>query len=242
MSILSNVKVQASSIFSTVKETPFAKGVKNVLVEDNLVGRSQSKVMGEIDEASKNLIDSAPELYNKTSEFIQSQTGMKMDSTLSDISKDNIKKMSGANLDKSVDSSLLSAIDKRFKNSPEMLAKQRNTIVQNATAKAAVLGTPLDEGSMNSLLTESAREVDAKMSTMTPLNMAKEYYGKPITSAIDSIQSNGINEEGLRHLGVASARVAATGAVLGAGIGAIDVTAGVTTTAINKLKGNSYER
>ena len=240
--MLSNVKVQANKLFSVLKDTPVAKGLGSALKEENLVRNAQTKILSQIEAESRNIIDSAPKIYDETSAFIEKQTGVKATSKMSDISKSNIEKMSNVNLDESVNDTLLSVLDKRFKNSPEMLARQRQAVVQNATSKAATLGSSIDSEGINSLLTESAREVDAKMASMTPMYMAKEYYGKPISETINSIQSNSLSEDSLLHFGKATARIAGTGAVLGVGVGAVNVATGVTTTAINKLKGDSYER
>lgn len=241
--MFSNIKVQANSIFSALKDTPVAKGLGSVLKEDNLVKNAQTQILSKIENESRNIIESAPKLYDETSAFIEKQTGIKSTSKMSDISKNNIEKVSNANVDETVNDTLLSVLDKRFKNSSELYARQRQAVVQDATSKAATLGKPIDSSTISSLLSESTREVDAKMASMTPVYMAKEYYGKPISASIGSIQNNGLlHEDSLRHLGKATARVVGTGAVIGAGTGVANVTAGVTTSAINKLKGDNYER
>lgn len=241
MSILSNIKAQANISLYALKKTPIAKGTKSLLYEKNLVKNSRKEVLD-------NLI-TTDSSRSKALQSLKNENIMPEDVYNSYIK--NISKVNKDSLDYIKDEGLKSSLSSRFKNDKEMLNLQSEAILSrakdNINSRLKSTNGVLKEATENdieSLVNESARHVDGKLALMTPLEMAKRYYGGPISNTISAFSSNSPNK--YRHLvhNTASlgARVGATGVAVGAISTGINTTKSAINYTTNKIGGNDDER
>lgn len=242
MSILSNAKAQMNKVYAGAKQTPLAKGIKNVLYEENLKKNAQTKILTDIYKENKHKASILPDLQKATDADVKDTLGMAGEG-LSDIAKANMKKISDVGIDSIEEGNFKKFLNGRFKDDEIARELQNRAIINKAKVKSVQEGitsipaSPINNKQASSFILDAAREVDGQVSFMTPFGMAKEYYGKPLTGAVNNIKSEDY-KGALKNVGIAGARVGATaGAVAGAGA-VVHGTASVTSSAFNRLRGN----
>lgn len=242
MSILSNAKAQMNKMYVGAKQAPLAKGIKNVLYEENLKKNTQTKILTDIYKENKHKASILPDLQKATDADVKDTLGMAGEG-LSGIAKANMKKVSDVGIDSIEEGNFKKFLNGRFKDDEIARELQNRAIINKAKVKSVQEGitsipaSPINNKQASSFILDAAREVDGQVSFMTPLGMAKEYYGKPLTGAVDKLRAEDYSGA-LKNVGVAGARVGATaGAVAGAGALAHGA-ASVTSSAFNRLRGN----
>lgn len=239
MSILSNAKAQMNKVYKGAKQTPIAKGIKNVLYEENLKKNAQTKILTNIYKENKQKASLMPDLYKDSRQFAKEVTGSDS-GDLSKIVQSNMDKISEVGVDSIEEGDFKKFLNGRFKNDDIATELQNRAIINKAkvnSVEEGVRSIPIDDKKASSIISDAAREVDGQVSFMTPFSMAKEYYGKPLTGAINNLKVDDY-KGALKNVGVAGARVGATAGVV-AGTGAlVHGTASVTSSAFNRLRGN----
>lgn len=241
MSIFSNAKAQASKLYTGAKQVPTVKGLKGILYEEGLKTKAQTKILNDINKESKNFIDILPSAYQDGREFAKGTVGADGGSIYGNVkaSMDKVEKLGIGSLE---EGNLKKFLNGRFKNNEDLLNLQNEAIINKAKVNSVIDGNTLkviDDNKAKSAIHQSASEVDGQLAFMTPISMAKEYYGKPISNAIGNIGGKEYTEA-LKDVGVAGARV---GASAGALVGATSLASGVastTATAFDRLNNNNY--
>lgn len=246
-----NVKAQASKLFNNVKDTPIAKGIKDVLYVDGLFTNAKMKAFNDMnDKAVKgiNFIKNGSLEDVSVGDFtINGSNGDEVfgafKAKMAEVDKMNPLDVENENLRRSIEKSM--AKDK------ELGRAHRETIL-NVAKDNLVNGSAPKGETMQDLLTRSTREVNGGATIMTPINAAKEYYGTPFSSVVSGIENSDWNGA-LKSAGVLGGRVTAsafavggtamlaTGAVNVAG-SAVKGTVNMAKSGIDRMRGNEYER
>lgn len=237
MSVLSNAKAQMNKIYNGAKQTPIAKGLKGVLYEENLVKKSQTKILGDIYKENKKTAGLMPSLYKDVKTDIKNNLGM--DGNMSDIVKANMDKISEVGVDSIEDGNFKKFLNGRFKDDDIAIKLQNRAIVNKAKVNSVQDGVNglIGKKEASSFILDAAKEVDGQVAFMTPFTMANEYYGKPMSKAIDKVKA-GDYKGAFKNAGVAGARVGVSAGVV-AGTGAIaHGTANITSNAFNRIREN----
>ena len=231
-----NIKAQASKLFTGIKETPVAKGMKDIFYVDGLFSNAQKEALEGINQRAKNVVN----LNDVSLEKID-VGGIEIggnDSKLRSAIRDKMKNIDEVGLGGIKDEATNGFIKNRATNNPDIKQLQEETIMNYA--KSSIRG-PKGNLSTEDLITNAAMSVDGQLAVMTPFNAAKEYYGSPVVNTINHAK-DGDWHEALKTAGVAGARIGASAAAVGgAGMLVNGAVKGVGS-GIRTLTGNNYER
>lgn len=233
-----NVKAQASRLFSGLQDTPMAKGLKNTLYVEGLVKNAQQKTLQEVNEKALKgiaLKDMPLDEINIGGHTI----GGKPNNAMKEALEKRMSEIDSVGLGGIKDEATKGYVDSRASKNPGMANLQKDAILNSA--KSNIIGNSKAGATASDLITDSARSIDGQLSFMTPINAAMEYYGTPLSGAVNKVKSSDWHGA-MKDAGVAGARIGATGLAVGGAGMAIRGTANMTRAGINKIRGNDYER
>lgn len=234
---MANIKAQASRLFNGIKEAPIAKGVKSTLMVDGLFQNAQQKTLQSINE--KALKGIAVKDIPLDEINIGGQTIGGANDAMKEAIEKKMKGIDDLGLDGITDKVTKGYIDTRAQKNPSIAELQKNSILNSA--KSNIIGNSKAGASASDLITNSAKSVDGQLSFMTPVNAAMEYYGTPISGAINKVKSADYSGA-MKDAGIAGARIGATGLAVGGATMAVKGTANMTRAGISRMRGNTNER